>query len=523
MISKKKQNNFKLERKANFDTVFFAQKYLPTIKMSSGMKDKAMKSVDMARTRHAKVIPNKDLKEKFTFAQKVYKMYANLGRNWLYEHYGNGLKRRLPTLQSMRYYLVQYMVKYARKRIVAKIGYLPEFNRQSIDKLYEKLIINFSEYHKKQRSLYYQGQKEIGKYEKKHHCKYTGCGRIKYIHDDQYFNCISFKSNGRDSNGRQKGVYYIDEHHLHLPFFGTIYLKDSIEYYKDKKIAEVNLKQYKNGVFEVQIGINGKNIKKFTRKQLNKILDYLLSTDWNSADRHAFAHQDGSFDPVPKELQKKINKLQKKIAICDKYLFKDDHLADDSQKTKEYLALRAKCFEKETNLMTEWYKQVINGWVKAYPIATIEQLNSFTMRIPHKKKDKDKWLRKNWNKKLSKRMPGTFAKWCIDLYQNAGGIVLQVDSKDTSKRCFWCHTVNHDLKPGTEYWHCPNPDCPFHKDHWLSRDINAAINILEFALNPVTHPKWIEHIESIAEHEKDPDKKIKWKYLQEPEDLVNVF
>ena len=69
------------------------------------------------------------------------------------------------------------------------------------------------------------------------------------------------------------------------------------------------------------------------------------------------------------------------------------------------------------------------------------------------------------------------------IYQDNGGILLEVDSWDSSKTCYYCGHVNHDLKVGQKVWQCPN--CQEH----LDRDYNATLNIKEWALYPNKHAK----------------------------------
>ena len=84
-------------------------------------------------------------------------------------------------------------------------------------------------------------------------------------------------------------------------------------------------------------------------------------------------------------------------------------------------------------------------------------------------------------------------KVCESIIPNQGKVLIEVDSYLTSKVCHACGYINNNLQLGQEHWQCSNKEC-YYYNNIHDRDVNAAINILAWALNPEKHIKWQLHL-----------------------------
>ncbi|MCG4778812.1 transposase, partial [Eggerthella lenta] len=80
-------------------------------------------------------------------------------------------------------------------------------------------------------------------------------------------------------------------------------------------------------------------------------------------------------------------------------------------------------------------------------------LHSFDIRVS--KRAKNYKMRKNINHKLAMLQPSTFRKQMEYIYQDRHGLLLEVNTIDTSKTCNKCGFINHDLK-FEKQWTCPH-------------------------------------------------------------------
>ena len=96
-------------------------------------------------------------------------------------------------------------------------------------------------------------------YEIDKHRKYTGYGRIAYVHNDDHFKTILFKANGGQS------IKWLNPFTLQIPKFGKIHLLAALnknELHPD--FTEIKLKQLKNNRYQLQITTPKKFKKEFT-------------------------------------------------------------------------------------------------------------------------------------------------------------------------------------------------------------------------------------------------------------------
>ena len=404
-------------------------------------------------------------------------------------------------------YIVKQMTDYAISEMAKKQPNVSRrklkyyYDIQSIHKLFEGLLVNYHNYKHAQYKLKHNKDGREN-YEKKKNRKYLRYGHPKYCHDETHFNTILFKSNGGQS------VKRIDNYTIQIPRFRKITLKKTnANFGKTERIQDIKLKQYKNGKFELQFTIE----KHLDRKPIPKQVK-AVALDWNMHLNRLLVANNHTFYGLSNALNKQMITIDKKLRKMDNLL--NDHKTDDSNQTKLWLRQRQNLFAKQSNVMKEWLIKTIKEIAGQYDVICIERLASFAMRNEKRKKKRKnpKEITYNHNHELSKLMPGVFKKVCESIVSDQGKVLIEVDSYLTSKTCHKCGYINNNLRPGQEHWQCSDEQCYYYK-HIHDRDVNAAINILVWALNPEKHIKWQLHL-------RDNDK---FDYLKKEDELVTVF
>ena len=440
-------------------------------------KHDLMKSYKTVRTYKFKIRPNKLLLNKFSHIQDVKKQYFNYGLQYLERKYN--IKKigtfYFPQKTVSRQYLICDMKNYAQNHALKyhdKNLTKAKINIQIIDKMYEELLTNYFLYQKEQYKVHHSwSDKQKKKYLSEHYCNLTGYCRINYKRSPKEIKSATVKDNGGQ-------IKIINNYCINLPYFRKINLYQSISNFKHQKIIECRVLQKGNQNFELQI-ITKVTCQRHTNQQ---DLNNIVGLDVNMKNNEFFKLSIPNFKPItwPENIEKLHQQLDNKYRKLQHYLTTHNHGQDNSNTTKLIAKQRQKVQAKMSNVMHEWLIQVATQLVQQYPILAMEDLNSFGMRLS---KRYNKHLRKNVNHKLATLSPTAFKKIMEYIYQDNGGILLEVDSWDSSKTCYYCGHINHDLKVGQKVWQCPN--CQEN----LDRDYNATLNIKEWALYPNKHAK----------------------------------
>ena len=416
-----------------------------------------------------------EFENKFAVAQIDYKQIYNIVLQYLYRHYGiNNLNVILPMLgiktggKSMRFYVFITRIHHILNK---KLGKEIFFDRQSTDLFCETVIRNFNEYRKKQIKVQHWSKANVKRYLANHNCTLSGYGRLSYQHDYSHFKTILFKANSGQS------VKLVDDHHIKVPYFKLLHIKQSMKNLEGQKIVEAQVKQRKSGSYVLQVTIQKVVIKDTTKDQF----DNAVGGDINSKNDEFFCFSDGfliKWDPTVRARYKAVDKQGRQL---QKYIKKHQH--DDNYQLKVAKHLKQRCDAKKKNIMVDWYRQIVAPLlIKRYPVLVMERLHAMGLRISRYKKGKiPTKMRKNINNKLNNVVrPNTFLNILIDAYQKAGQTLILVDPTDTSKTCHYCGYINHDLKHEKQ-WICPN--C----GKTINRDYNATLNIRDWGMDPDKH------------------------------------
>lgn len=441
------------------------------------------KSFKSTRTYKFK-IANPDFEDYFALYQRTAMTYFNYGLQWLNQNWGWQTLDQCFDIKSVKkQYMVKNMKAYAQKACLKRHGLdlsktaktkKYKLNIQAIDKLYEQLIVNFNEARKKQRSIRYDGNSRArAKYVRTHHKRIDCYGRIKYKHKLDEIRSITLKKNGNR-------IKLINNYWIKVPVFGRVHVKQSMAALQNQKIMEARILKRSNGDFVLQVIIKKDFQRQLTKADQNKA----VGVDVNLKDNQFFAYSD-NLTALPVtwkvEIERKYNLLDQESRQIQNYLISKEHRKDGSYKTRRLKKRQAKIKAKASFLIDQWQLGIVKEWVKQIPILVMENLDAFSLRITKRYSRKEQNLAKHTNYKLAKLKPYDLRKKAEDMYQNEGRLLIEVRSDYTSQACSDCKYINHDLKVGQKHWLCPKCKKIHNRDH------NAALNILNWGVNPQNH------------------------------------
>lgn len=441
------------------------------------IKKDLIKQFKSVRTYKFKIRTTPLLLKKFSHIQEIKKDYFNYGLQYLERKYN--IKKidtfYFPIKAFPRQYLISDMKKYAQKHALQFHNHnlaKAKINIQIIDKMFEELLTNYYLYQKAQyRVKHNWTEKQKQLYLKQHTCNLSGYCRINYKRTANEITSATVKDNGGH-------IKIINNYCLDLPYFRKVYLYHSLSNFKHQKIVECRILKKNSNNYELQI-VTKVTCQRHTNQQ---DLDNIVGLDVNMKNNEFFKLSIKNSEPItwPKNIEKLYQQLDQKYRKLQHYLTTHNHGQDNSQVTRLIIKQRQKIQAKMSNVMHEWLIQTAKELATKYPILAMEDLNSFSMRLNKRYLPR---LRKNVNHKLATLSPATFKQIMEYIYQDYGGILLEVDSWDSSKTCYYCGHINHNLKVGQKQWQCP------YCQELLDRDYNATLNIKEWALNPAKHAK----------------------------------
>lgn len=420
-----------------------------------------------------------DFIDKFQKGQYYYVKTYRYGLQYLTRNYGKGhFDRHVFTSGMRRNMLVATIKKY----YWSKGNFKGKYNSHSLDKLIETLIICFKIYCDKQQKANKWSSKRIKQYEQTHKCSIKGYGRLTYPHDNDHFKTLTFKV----ESGTGK---IIDNHHIQIPYFGKLTIKQNLSNLKNKKLVELKVQQFRDR-YILQVVYKFESKRYVTKSDLK----YTVGLDINSKDNKILALSDGTVYTLPKEIEQKYKQLDQSDRQLQKQI---SQLIKSHRKGKEYQKLLFKqtnIENKKAQIVDNWEQKVAKELASKYPVLAMERLQSNGITIPKYKKGIIPKIRKNINHKWNYVIrPFVFRQHIEDAYRNAGGILIEIDPSYTSKTCNLCGTIYEDLGLQKK-WYCPNPLCPYNRvPH--DRDLNAAMNIRDWALDITKHIVLRKHIQ----------------------------
>lgn len=211
---------------------------------------------------------------------------------------------------------------------------------------------------------------------------------------------------------------------------------------------------------------------------------------------HLSADSQGNFDDLPwdtiNSLDNKVRRLQRSQERSAKDLgFDSYHDAKKAGKNSKSSLQRekeiAKTKAKISNVVKDVQHKVSKRLVEENDIIAIEKLNLAGMSKKAKAKvdphnpgeflPNGQSAKKSLNRKLRLAALAQFGEFLHYKAQLSGGQVIEVDPKNTSRRCSSCGYIAQDNRESQAVFLCKK--CGFHDN----ADHNAAINILDRALS----------------------------------------
>lgn len=435
------------------------------------LKKERIKKVKGTRTYRFRITNLDDVDVKFPHVQEVQAHYFNYALKYMYQHYGvKHLDVRLPTGDQKKYFILK-LVKFARKQAAKHKGFdlkKMDYSVQSIDKMLEGLYVNFDRYRKGQyKRIHYWSEKDTQKYLATHKCGLSGYGRISYKHSYDDVHSVTFKQN-------HDRIALMNNYCLKVPYFGKIKSEESLTAFKHKKIVEAKIIKRREHDYELQVVTKFEEQRQITKEMVKQA----VGLDVNLKDNHFFVLSNKQIVSWGKDVEAYYRKADAKSRKLQRYLTKHNKGRDNSKTTRRVKQQLSRLQTKTAYKIDAWQLKTTISFATKYPVLAMEELHSFDIRVS--KRAKNYKMRKNINHKLAMLQPSTFRKQMEYIYQDRHGLLLEVNTIDTSKTCNKCGFINHDLK-FEKQWTCP------HCHQKLDRDINAAYNIRDWAVTPKKH------------------------------------
>lgn len=448
--------------------------------MSITINNKKITDIKSNKTKKFNILDvDQNFLDKFHIGQYYYAKVYRYGLQFLTRNYGYGhLDKYLPTSGMNRNVLVGEIKKY----YWSKGHFKGKYNSHSLNKLLESLIVCFSTYRVKQERASEWSDRRIKRYEHTHQCSIRGYGRLTYPHENDHFKTLVFKKENR--SGR-----IIDSHHIQIPYFGVLHIKQNLDSLLQKKLVEFKVQQTKNNAFILQIGYEFKNKRRITKQDIKQI----VGADINSKDDKIITLSDGTVYTLPNTIKEEYDYLDRK---CRQLQAKITNLIKIGRRNKLYRQLqfkKSKIEYKRIQIIDNWEREIAKELANKYPVLAIERLQSSGITIKKYKKDMVQKVRKNINFKWNFIVrPYTFRQHIEDAYRNSGGLLIEIEPSFTSKTCNFCGTIYNNLG-SKKKWFCPNPRCPY-SFILHDRDLNAARNIRDWALDITKHIVLVKNI-----------------------------
>ena len=404
---------------------------------------------------HNRGLETQDKLHNFT----LHYLEKTFGRKHLYRNIPTGEARHyLVNLIKDNFRTEQYeRLNCEKKRWNADILGL---SSQSANAFIENLIVQFTKHQKAIRKSQHWPKKRKDQYRKEKNREWFRHQAIGYRKKSR---TITIQGNSQ--------VEVISDHHIKIPNFGIIRVRENIKNLKGRKISTIRIKKNANDTYEFQIVFQDQHERQ--EIDINNDKEY-AGYDWGMLNNEIWHGTDGSVITLDPEVVEKANAYEQRIKEYNNLL----KTPMSAVNRKTLLNQRQRVFAKRTNLLNEEYKRHARLLLDSNSMIVIEDLNSNSMRDESDKKTKQS---KGLNKKLATVKPATMRDFIIQRANKTGKTVVLVNPKFTSQIEFG---VIHEPKK-----------IPLEIREWVSefterlikRDYNAAWNILFWGLYPMFH------------------------------------
>lgn len=447
-------------------------------------KNEPKTSFGYTRQYHVRLIQKqKELHQKALLTQN--RLYQYALRYW-YKTYGvKHIGRPLPydqvTIAAMNNHIKAMFIdeKFKLKRWSSKKMGL---SSHAADEFLKTCWTNFSMYHKHlvqsakmtetERYNYKMNitKDKKGKHKNPGHKSWYRKGSMRFLRPGRSFRTITSQ---KVSDYKNPLPRMLTPHRIKVADFGELYVVEDMRNVDFSLVALTKIKALPDGTYRLQLTFTAPK----TRKEFTE--DSLIGLDWNMAHNEAYrSSENNPFFISPEivnhanELEDKINQLKNKRDLA-----KNRNV--QSRKTIRLGRRVSKLSAKRSNVLTNFYRHMVHDVVDKHDAFAIEKLDAYEMR----KRGNGNKLEKNINRKLALIKPYELSTILESLIDKQGKTLIKVDAYHTSKVCHNCGNVYDKLKVGQKNWECPS--CGAKQD----RDLNAALNIKNWALHPEKHDK----------------------------------
>lgn len=430
--------------------------------------------------RRYRAILRNDQYDKLSAANTAQDDYFNFSLDYLYKVYGVKSDRTFPDLLELKRvikneirdaYLKKKELEESKK--TGKVRWSTKdigMSSQQGEAMISNLLTNFGEYWKvmdRRRRVFTEDEKR--EYAKKFGRAYYAKGRIKRRDSNSKPMSVVTPSNGGQ-------VVITSPHHIKVPHFGVVQVREWINHHKNDSIQQVGLKLIKApsnrnpAIVEIQLVIKVDIPKKVSPNKE-------VGLDWGMLNDGVYTTDSGRVFQIPTNVTSQVSRLDKEARLLQSKL---STLSPSRAKglSERYSYLRAK----QSNIVDEYYFKLAHELCDQYDLIAIEDLDPFKMRKGGGGSAKDR----GFNRKLATNKPRRLAEILTWVAQSRGVTLLRVDPHLTSQVEFGQHpstATKHDLSERS--WISP------YTGQLVDRDVNAAKNILDWAKNPTNHPRHI--------------------------------
>ena len=414
-----------------------------------------------------------NLKSQLKHQTKLY----NFTLKYLYDHFGRfNINRHLADNTTT----IQYLVIAIRKEYMLDLTNgetnhwkikLTGIHSQAAQEFIGQIIRNFIRYRKTYLiPMSKWSDKHKANYKAKNGKAWYRAGALKFKDQNETTEVLTLPNNST--------IKFPDRNCLYIQSIGHVMVNYDLSNLEPSDIAQVKFRIRGNGDVEVQLVIS----YEVERKEAETAAGY----DWGMYENTVWTSNSGEKIKLEDSFLDELQAIERQIQDLDEQM---THYRKGTSKYKKLEKKRQKLYAKHTNKRNNKFRHDAIKMLDGTDVIALENLDSFVMR----KQGKTSAKNKGFNSKLSVLSPYKQIQFIKQLANRLGKTVLLVDPKYTSQ--FDYGTSNYRK-------HGLNERSWFNAlGELIDRDINAAMNILKWALNPELHGRLIADEEFKKDYE----------------------
>lgn len=407
----------------------------------------------------------------------------NFTNRYLEKTYGlKHMDRPFPDTRVQRRYLVSQTIipKYMKERFEKEkwSKKLTGLYSTAAYMFLETMLINFGEYRKALKDFAKASEQEKQDYKNnvyqnnRQHKSWYRKGSLNYIYQSNanlHLRTVSFDYVYADP------IRIVSPHYVYVPSYGKIFVKQNLRNFQHLKLKIVRIKRRRDHDYEIQLGF----LDNLKRKSLKKI----VGVDWNMYHNQVWRTSNSGDQPfvIPDLVLNQANQLEDQINQQKELR---DHwktfLADDCQRIQKLASHIRYLYQKRSHILTNWYYQLAHQVIDPLDGIALEKLSVRDMYS-----EVDSWSEASnhgKNRKLALIKPYELSMIAKQVCDRQGKTWLAVDAYHTSQVEFGTHYLEKHSTDEREW-------VSKYTGKKIIRDLNAARNILDWALNPNHHAK----------------------------------